>query len=72
MHQGMATKRIFIKSTNERSRPILRGGGVRRVQEGQTSDGGVVEPLNDETILVSSVLISVSNVHSYLNLELRA
>lgn len=50
----MATKRIFIKSTNGRCLSILRDGRARRI-EGPTSDGGVVEPLNDEAIPVSLV-----------------
>lgn len=54
MHQGMATKGIFIKSTNERSRPILSGERACRV-EGRTSVGGVVEPLNDKAIPISLV-----------------
>lgn len=74
MHQGMATKRIFIKSTNERSRPILRGGRARRV-EGRTLDGGIVEPLNDRRYL-SHRSIFMSNppeppclARLYLNFE---
>lgn len=54
MHQGMTTKRIFIKSTNERSPPILRGERACRV-EGRTSAGRAVEPLNYEAIPVSLV-----------------
>ena len=43
-----------IHKVDQRSHSILRDERARRIER-PTSDGGVVEPLNDEAIPVSSV-----------------